>query len=567
MSSNYLFDNHLLKACLAAVFALGLTACSSSGSGTPDDDDDAMMTPQQMCEADGGTWANDDCMTAADTQHADIDAKIKAATAAVAGVNDDSTDGEVSAAEMAVAAAKKAIADADAVSVRDKATYTTAVNTAESLLNAAKMARMEAMDAAATAKAKADAKLGKDLRAALGGAAANTNALANVTAITLGMAGLDVTAADDAGALTGAVTVPTLKAGESAGALGSWMGTNYAHTDTGTKVENSAIVYTNQGPGTREAFADVHDVHTDATAGDDLKGYYTVDESADFVRFMGAAFTHSGTQTHMYDPDTEVAFTTRGTYDGAPGLFRCTGTCMSTNDGSGAPSALGGVWHFKPDSGAMVHQPDEQYLYYGWWLNKDKDGKPMAASAFTGRVGADSGDSTDGLNPGWGGSFTADTTLTGSATYAGHAAGKVAMSNPLDGTGSGGHFTADAMLEAKFGATDTGVTGTIDNFMVDGAAMPWSVALQRAPFGDDGAITAPVDDTGTNDVNEAMSTIWSINDNPAPRSGTWSGMMYDEAVHGDADDGSNIPTTVTGTFYSEFSTIGRMVGAFGADKE
>ena len=25
--------------------------------------------------------------------------------------------------------------------------------------------------------------------------------------------------------------------------------------------------------------------------------------------------------------------------------------------------------------------------------------------------------------------------------------------------------------------------------------------------------------------------------------------------------------TVTGTFYSEFSTIGRMVGAFGADKQ
>ena len=67
--------------------------------------------------------------------------------------------------------------------------------------------------------------------------------------------------------------------------------------------------------------------------------------------------------------------------------------------------------------------------------------------------------------------------------------------------------------------------------------------------------------------NEAM-TVWSIGGNKAPASGTWSGQMYDE-MPGDAPDGdgSNIPTTVTGTFYSEFSTIGRMVGAFGADKQ
>ena len=45
--------------------------------------------------------------------------------------------------------------------------------------------------------------------------------------------------------------------------------------------------------------------------------------------------------------------------------------------------------------------------------------------------------------------------------------------------------------------------------------------------------------------------------------------MYDESP-GDPSaggDGSNIPTTVTGTWYSEFSSIGRMVGAFGADKQ
>ena len=63
----------------------------------------------------------------------------------------------------------------------------------------------------------------------------------------------------------------------------------------------------------------------------------------------------------------------------------------------------------------------------------------------------------------------------------------------------------------------------------------------------------------------------TIGDISGGRSGTWSGQMYDETP-GDPSptgpgDGSNVPTTVTGTFYSEFSTIGRMVGAFGATKE
>ena len=66
--------------------------------------------------------------------------------------------------------------------------------------------------------------------------------------------------------------------------------------------------------------------------------------------------------------------------------------CTSTNDGKGSPSVLAGTWHFKPDAGAnaMAHQPDANYLYYGWWVSKDKDGAPTAASAFVGFVGPDS---------------------------------------------------------------------------------------------------------------------------------------------------------------------------------
>ncbi len=279
---------------------------------------------------------------------------------------------------------------------------------------------------------------------------------------------------------------------------------------------------------------------------------------------MADAFTHSGTQNHAI-PSTGNSFTTRGYYDGAPGEYRCVTACSSTNDGSGAPSRLDGTWFFKPDAGAMVHQPDANYLYYGWWVSKDKDGKPTAASAFTGTVGT--------LTSGWTGAYeslTGADALTGSATYAGNAAGKFAMTNALDGTGNGGHFTADANLTAKFSGTGAGVTGTIDNFRLnDGTEDPgWSVELGLATLGSDGAFASRIDDASTTDVNEATMPVWSINGNKAAAAGTWSGTMYDEMPgNAPSGDGSNIPTTVTGKFYSEFSNIGRMVGAFGANKE
>ena len=115
-----------------------------------------------------------------------------------------------------------------------------------------------------------------------------------------------------------------------------------------------------------------------------------------------------------------------------------------------------------------------------------------------------------------------------------------------------------------------GVTGTIDNFMANEQAVPWSVSLMRAGWGANGAITAPAD-VGTTNVDESLGTVWSIDGNSAARSGTWSGQMWDE-MPGDTDamppgDGSTIPTTTTGTFQSTFGSTHTMVGAFGADKQ
>ena len=456
---------------------------------------------------------------------------------------------------------------------------------------------------------KMAAATGKALFAALGPPDTDTPpptyALANIAAPTLSAAGLLIDAATGAGALPTADGDPdpvTLKAGDSAGSLGGWAGTNYAHTDAGTKVVNEAVVYNNKGPGKREAFADaLPSGVTIATANaggavpaqvsdltSAIKGYIpisadgTITTGLSFDRVMAAAFTHSGTESHAI-PSTGNSFTARGTYDGAPGEYRCVTGCASTNDGTGSPSGLGGTWFFKPDAGAMVHQPDAHYLYYGWWVSKDKDGDPTAASAFVGRFGTpgdDSATDSDGLNAGWTGTYSTTAgseTITGSASYNGHAAGKWALdysrNKAATGASNGGHFTADASLNAKFSGTGAGVSGTIDNFRLNDGTEDagWSVALHRASFGDGGAINAPVDDTSATappNVDESMGTTWSIDGTSADRSGTWSGNMYDEAPgNPPGGDGSNLPTTVTGTFYSEFSDVGRMVGAFGADKQ
>ena len=51
-----------------------------------------------------------------------------------------------------------------------------------------------------------------------------------------------------------------------------------------------------------------------------------------------------------------------------------------------------------------------------------------------------------------------------------------AISDPLSG-GDAGHFTADVALTVKFGpsaddGTGGGVSGTVDNFMANGASAP-----------------------------------------------------------------------------------------------
>ena len=386
----------------------------------------------------------------------------------------------------------------------------------------------------------AAAKTGKELLVALAGPA-DGNALDHIT---------EGPSLDSSGLMINGVT---LKAGADAGSLGSWSGMNYAHTNADTKVMNEAVVYTNRGAGKMETFVQRYgddEAYTPSTS------TYNVDETPN-KKIKSSAFPDAGTKTLPNNQNVE------GTFDGAAGRYKCPSDCTATYTASGIQLSAG--WTFVHNAGAMVSTAsDADYLYYGWWVSKNKDGMPTAASAFAGQEGNVDDDGSNGHA-----TVVSGTALAGSAMYAGHAAGKFALdyskNKLLDGASDGGHFTADVMLTAKFGANggtnNGGVSGTIDNFMANGESVPWSVELKRAGWDSSDAMF------GTDNGNEAM-TVWSIDGTPAPGSGGWSGRMHDE-MPGNAPkgDGSNIPTTVTGTFHSNFESVGTMVGAFGANKQ
>ena len=491
--------------CCAAVFALGLAACGGGG-------DDGLNTSQEQ--------ELQNQKEAAENQVAALTMQINALRAQLGLDPADDLGDSVSGLQQQVADLQKQVQDAA---------------DAEAAAEAEAMRKQMAAD-------------GKALHGALG-----DDPLAQITDTSLTAAGFMVTTAADSDA------EPRQKAGDSAGMVAGWNGMHYVDTNAGTKVVNHAVVYTNRGPGKSLTFADAGYI-VEAEAGDN-KGYLT---TVDPTLAMADAFMHSGQQTHAI-PERSDALYVRGTYDGAPGEFRCTDAapCLSTNDGKGSPSGLTGTWHFKPDAGAMVSRPDPSYLYYGWWLRKDKDGIAEMASAFHG-VGGTEEIAALTVKP---------NVLTGSATYSGGAAGKFAINNPLGGSDAG-HFTADVELTAKFGAitpdaNNGGISGMVTNFMANDKAVPWSVELQHTPWtaASDAFMTAADDVQGTKD-DESKGTVWSIDGNAAPESGKWSGQMYDEMPGGaPSGDGSTVPTTVTGKFQSMFGSTHTMVGAFGANKQ
>ena len=256
----------------------------------------------------------------------------------------------------------------------------------------------------------------------------------------------------------------------------------------------------------------------------------------------------SGTETFKFSESeaTDRRIDVPGSFHGVSGTYYCTPTTRA----SGCTAAVaakgftlaGGNWVFKPSNAEtrVMDSEDDAYASYGWWILKEANDGDFTASAFTAQFGA------------------APTDLTalpaaGTATYRGGAAGKYALSSSTGGTNDAGHFTARATLTADFG--DNSITGEIDSFMgADGESRNWEVELKEAAI--DGTTTiGAIARTAEDD------TVWTIGETAASASGVWSGQLQ-----GDSDE-DTVPDVATGTFYSEYGTAGRMVGAFGANAQ
>ncbi len=354
--------------------------------------------------------------------------------------------------------------------------------------------------------------------------------------------------------------------------LDGWKGVEYMKTTPENPTDTNkltatdrAIVYTNQADAKMEELDGNNLPGGLADDVEDRDNIYTVtsivgnqeeisaDDESDFPKL--------GTRTY----EGIQKFT--GKYAGVSGTYECAEDCAARNDGEKI-TLTGGTWFFTPVKNAMVPDPDDHYLYFGWWMQTDGDGKPVAVSAFHDTFGTAPAGLTGVGNTPQG--------IGGSATYSGKAAGRFAIYDPQDKTGDAGHFTANVTLTAKFdsanGANDDGgVTGTVNGFVANGDSVPWLVTLNRAWWNSTGGNFGLIDQDTTTTGDQFASTAWSLDGDPKnadDADGSWSGTLYDDATGaattGD-DDGSNVPTVATGVFHSKFGATHEMVGGFGAN--
>lgn len=503
-----MFNNHLMKACLAAVLVLGLAGCSSSS------DDSSTEAPPTMEE--GPTVAELMAVIAAlRTQLGITDADDLG----------DSID--------------------DLIAERNR------------LQMEVDDAADDAADAARAAMIATAAKLYAGISAPLGDVdspAATDRAAAYNAAET----GITVSNGDGTNNRTAELSEDKdAMVADNAG----WEGKSYTRTMPAAEGAYEAVVYSNvEEPEEGRMFGSLATV-TETGAfeyqldGDGALGIDTSDAATPASRVGGSNFDQSAGTKRFMLPDNTIARMISGTFHGVAGTYSCTptaGTTCAANlvDGGfelGTVAAdntftnNGGTWTFTPtDAMARVMSAaDTAYASYGWWLHKAANDGPFTASAFVdelGTVGAASG--LDNLN--------------GTATYVGGAAGQYALSSSTGGTNDAGYFTARATLEADFTNNDdpAAITGTIDMFKgADGESRNWEVALAGSTIGDTGEIGTATE-----------GTTWTIDGTDADADGNWAGTLRNNGT-------DLVPQVATGTFYTEYGTAGKMVGAFGANKQ
>ena len=472
---------------------------------------------------------------------------LQAALAALAGQSP--TQAQIDAASAALAALNSAIEGAADLTDDEKTTYQREADNAAAPISTAQSSLDDADDAAQRVADMAMAATAAKMYAGIGPQADVGNNILNAEYNTAGTA-IEVTIGTD-------TAVPLSEDKDTTvAALDGWAGKRYADPAGGDSYE--AMVYSNVEAPTQGRKFGAEDVTvTDATRAyeydltDGALVFVLAGGSANVISeniaFTGVTRTAGKETFKLPDPNPGGAdiINIPGSYHGVSGTYNCTPTdpavgCSALVAAKGFTLA-GGTWTFVPsDANARVMESaDTAYASYGWWIKKAENDGPFTASAFHDFKGDETVDIAE--------------LLGGTATYMGGAGGYYALSSSTGGTNDAGAFTARATLEADF--EHDKITGTIDSFMgADGEARDWSVKLNETDIGTDGAIT-PLLTTTT-----AAATVWTIGENAAAGSGQWSGNLREEGTDG-------VPQVATGTFYSEYGTAGRMVGAFGATKE
>ena len=168
----------------------------------------------------------------------------------------------------------------------------------------------------------------------------------------------------------------------------------------------------------------------------------------------------------------------RGSLDGVPGTFSCTGSCNwdidgtydpATNVSSGTVNSISGVT-FTPDSGTTHTGPDTDYLAGGVWLFVPDNATSANDVVF--------GAFADGNDPFRQSNLVA---LQGTARYVGGAAGVYADRS----SNWAGYWAGNVTLDADFGGrSDLGsIGGSVTGIEADDELVPGSMRLGRANIG------------------------------------------------------------------------------------
>ena len=547
MSSKQLFfNNHLMRACVAAVFAFGLAACSSSND-------------QQS------TGPTDPPPTAAAEKTAITNA-IAAAKMAVDGLTAESLDADVETANAAITAAHNAIAGAEHASAADTvaniaeldairtsfATARTAIDEHRAELAAQRQAAIEAKIKEVDTKLTAmNQEAAQTIDAGLGG-----------TGATIGTSEGNYSLDIEYGSATVTVHGATADADEKfvqAMDLGGGLTMHTRSieaTETADAMQEVAMVMTDIEAPVATAFGKVHtlDVRADGEAISTTKPADALNvATANLQHVKASAFvTPAGTigtatlsfQHAVTGENPKAAAEIMGTYEGATGTYKCAAdaACTVTVNGEGTVSGVSNDndWIFIPADGAEVDVADTAFLHYGFWLKKSTDSDGVVTynevETFAGATGL--GSRSTG-------------TINGTASYRGGAMGVYVRHVYSEGGGkiassAAGHFTADANLKANFGGNDVPVnihntiTGTIDNFVLSGGeASDWSVDLE-----------------GTIDLTSTTPDF-----SGKAKGGVGDGDL-DGHFYGDAD---TLPAAATGEFNATMNN-GAVAGAFGLNK-